>query len=64
MLVEMFTNECVANPGPPQKTTTNNSKLVHVDGEFRSYLVDGFNPSEKYQSNWIISSGRGEKKHV
>ena len=22
----------------------------------------GFNPSEKYQSNWIISAGRGETK--
>ena len=28
-------------------------------------LVGGFNPSEKYQSNWIISPGRGEnKKHL
>ena len=24
--------------------------------------VGGFNPSEKYWSNWIISSGRGEHK--
>ena len=28
----------------------------------RVYLVGGFNPSEKYQSNWIISPGRGETK--
>ena len=28
-------------------------------------LVGGFNPFEKYKSNWIISPGRGEnKKHV
>ena len=26
------------------------------------YLVGGFNPSEKYWSNWIISSSRGENK--
>ena len=25
-------------------------------------LVGGFNPFEKYQSNWIISPGRGENK--
>ena len=25
-------------------------------------LVGGFNPSEKYESNWIISPGRGEHK--
>ncbi len=25
-------------------------------------LVGGFNPIEKYQSNWIISPGRGENK--
>ena len=25
-------------------------------------LVGGFNPFEKYQSNWIISPGRGEHK--
>ena len=27
-----------------------------------SNLVGGFNPSEKYLSNWIISPGRGENK--
>ncbi len=26
------------------------------------YLVGGFNPSEKYLSNWIVSPGRGENK--
>ena len=26
------------------------------------YLVGAFNPSEKYWSNWIISSSRGEHK--
>ena len=25
-------------------------------------LVGGFNPFEKYSSNWIISPGRGENK--
>ena len=25
-------------------------------------LVGGFNPSEKYESNWIISPSRGEKE--
>ena len=27
-------------------------------------LVGGFNPFEKYSSNWIISSGRGENKNI
>ena len=27
-------------------------------------LVGGFNPSEKYQSNWIISPGSGENKNI
>jgi len=27
-----------------------------------SNLGDGFNPFEKYESNWIISPGRDEKK--
>ena len=26
----------------------------------RSSLVGGFNPIEKYESNWMISPGRGE----
>ena len=29
-----------------------------------SYLVGGFNPSEKYLSKWIISQGRGENKKI
>ena len=28
----------------------------------KTSLVGGFNPSEKYQSNWIISLSRGENK--
>ena len=28
-----------------------------------STLVGGFNPSEKYSSNWMISPNRGEKKN-
>ena len=28
------------------------------------WLVGGFNPSEKYESNWIISPGRDENKHL
>ena len=28
------------------------------------YLVGGFNPFEKYQSNWIISPKRGERKKI
>ena len=27
-------------------------------------LVGGFNPSEKYNSNWFISPGRGEIKNI
>ena len=27
------------------------------------YLVGGFNPFEKYKSNWVISPGRGENKN-
>ena len=30
--------------------------------EITIYLVGGFNPSEKYSSNWIISPNRGENK--
>ena len=26
----------------------------------KHFLVGGFNPFEKYKSNWIISPGRGE----
>ena len=29
-----------------------------------SLLVGGFNPFEKYSSNWIISPSRGEHKHI
>ena len=29
---------------------------------FKRILVGGFNPSEKYSSNWIISPNRGENK--
>ena len=36
-----------------QKQPVTNAKL---------YLVGGFNPSEKYSSNWIISLNRGENK--
>ena len=28
----------------------------------KNWLVGGFNPSEKYSSNWIISPSRGEHK--
>jgi len=28
------------------------------------YLVGGFNPVEKYLSNWMISPGRGENKKI
>ena len=31
-------------------------------GKHIDILVGGFNPSEKYQSNWIISPSRGENK--
>ena len=30
----------------------------------RVHLVGGFNPFEKYQSNWIISPGKGENKNL
>ena len=29
---------------------------------FNDILADGFNPSETYESNWIISPGRDENK--
>ena len=35
---------------------SSNSCLVN------DYLVGGFNPFEKYESNWIISPSRGENK--
>ena len=28
------------------------------------FLVGGFNPSEKYESNWIISPSRGENRKI
>jgi len=30
----------------------------------KHHLVGGFNPVEKYLSNWIISPGRGENKKM
>ena len=27
-------------------------------------LVGGFNPSQKYESNWIMSPSRGKSKHI
>ena len=33
-----------------------------VKNKFIMILVGGFNPSEKYESNWKSSPGRGENK--
>jgi len=36
----------------------------HLRGFFLNvFLVGGFNPFEKYESNWIICSSRGENKN-
>ena len=35
-----------------------------VASSYRVKLVGGFNPFEKYSSNWIISPGRGEYKNI
>ena len=35
-----------------------------VASSYRVKLVGGFNPFEKYSSNWIISPGRGEYKII
>ena len=37
-------------------------KLIHMYLFKCVYLVGGFNPFEKYQSNWIISPGKDENK--
>ena len=39
-------------------------QLIFLDAHVDRYhsLVGGFNPSEKYKSNWIIFPGRGEHK--
>ena len=36
------------------------SPIASSSGGFQCCLVGGFNPSEKYSSNWIISPNRGE----
>jgi len=44
---------------------TNVSKLTpNVEQKIQQFpnLVGGFNPSEKYESNWIISPNRGKHK--
>ena len=52
---------------PPKKKTSGRSQfsLTFCWGSFLVgdvFLVGGFNPSEKYYSNWIISPSRGENK--
>ena len=36
----------------------------NVASSYRVKLVGGFNPFEKYSSNWTISPGRGEYKNI
>ena len=38
------------------------NKSVRLGSKNPTYLVGGFNPIEKYESNWIMSPGRGEHK--
>ena len=52
---------------PPKKKSSGRSEfsltfcwVVFLVGDV--FLVGGFNPSEKYYSNWIISPSRGENK--
>ena len=42
--------------------STSNGIIRHQLYILIAYVVGGFNPIEKYWSNWIISPGRGEKK--
>ena len=59
------------NIWPPSEATVEKKKRAlfvqmeaWIDGQTKaiySNLVGGFNPSEKYQSNWIISPGFGMK---
>ena len=44
-----------SNKKPPSNISLNRNYLVTI-------MVGIFNPSEKYESNWIISPGRGENK--
>ena len=37
-------------------------RLMALINKKKPWLVGGFNPSEKYQSNWIISPSRVEHK--
>ena len=46
---------------PTQDASEVCSKLMVFSAQ-KSWLVGGFNPSEKYSSNWIISPNRGENK--
>ena len=48
------------------KEVTCDTKKFHTNGRCLVMFeepcpVEGFNPSEKYWSNWIISLGRGEQ---
>ena len=38
------------------------TKTPTTIGTSKAHLVGGFNPSEKYSSNWMVSPGRGEHK--
>ena len=60
-LVILDPSSALSQPRPRVKSSRFLGQKKQVVGR-RSLLVGGFNPFEKYYSNWIISPGRGENK--
>lgn len=49
----------------PKKSNEFSISTVMIEWvNLKGFLVAGFNPIEKYESNWTISSGRGEIKTI
>ena len=54
---------------PTKYVIPNSLKFSHWPSEdLNDFSIEklggGFNPFQKYQSNWIISPGKGLKKHI
>ena len=67
--IKQFKKMNLLNQSPPTQTQHLNSfsrpSWDHVHRQkkpFKHELVGRFNPLERYESNWIISPGRGENK--
>ena len=46
------------------KLTKKNISILRSQSPKHTFLVRGFNPFEKYLSNWIISPNRGEREKM